>query len=184
VWTQNTIGILSFGICREISLTRSLHGHASALQYYYMGFYIHTCPKMQYKASYNPSFLLCPEVYTWHPMSECKVRLNRNKYCRFNDDPSVQDKDGDVVVNEASTSYVKLCIKGLCHSERNSSLQESSACIICILCHHVFHKTDELETVLIKLLLYVHLDTQLIHVISCIHFSMCFTCWVSCFSTL
>ena len=85
-------------------MTRSLRGHASALQYYYMGFYIHTCPKMRYKASYNPSFLLCPEVYTWHPVGECKARLDRSRYCRFNDDPSAKDKDGDVVLNEVSIS--------------------------------------------------------------------------------
>jgi len=98
------LGHLSLGTyasLREISLTRSLHGHASALQYYYMGFYIHTCPKMRYKASYNPSFLLCPEVYTWHPVDECKARLDRRSYCRFNDDLSATDKDGDVVLNEA-----------------------------------------------------------------------------------
>lgn len=91
-----------FGTYRELSLTRSLHGHASALQYYYMGFYIHTCPKMRYKASYNPSFLLCPEVYTWHPVGECKARLDCSRYCRFNDDPPAKDKDGDVALNEVS----------------------------------------------------------------------------------
>lgn len=88
-------------------MTQSLHGHASALQYYYMGFYIHTCPKMRYKASYKPSFLLCPEVYTWHPVSECKTRLDRSKYCRFNDDPSAKDKDGEIVLNEVRTKFIK-----------------------------------------------------------------------------
>ena len=83
-------------------MTRSLHGHASALQYYYMGFYIHTRPKMRYKSSYNPSFLLCPEVYTWLPFGECKARLDSSRYCHFNDDPSTTDKDGDVVLNEVS----------------------------------------------------------------------------------
>ncbi|KAJ4439160.1 hypothetical protein ANN_15117 [Periplaneta americana] len=92
---------ISTVVCfREICLTRSLHGHSSVLQYYYMGFYIHTCPKMRYKASYSPSFLLCPEVYTWHPVNECKIRLDQNKYCRFNDDPNARDKDGDVVLND------------------------------------------------------------------------------------
>ncbi|XP_069668756.1 arginyl-tRNA--protein transferase 1 isoform X2 [Periplaneta americana] len=97
------LGQLSLGTyasLREICLTRSLHGHSSVLQYYYMGFYIHTCPKMRYKASYSPSFLLCPEVYTWHPVNECKIRLDQNKYCRFNDDPNARDKDGDVVLND------------------------------------------------------------------------------------
>lgn len=30
------------------------------LRYYYMGFYIHSCHKMRYKADYAPSDLLCP----------------------------------------------------------------------------------------------------------------------------
>lgn len=85
-------------------MTRSLHGHAADLQYYYMGFYIHTCQKMRYKASYNPSFLLCPEVYTWHPVGECKARLDHSKYCRFNDDPFAYDEDGGDVLNEVSMS--------------------------------------------------------------------------------
>jgi arginine-tRNA-protein transferase len=30
------------------------------LCHYYLGFYIHSCPKMRYKAEYSPSELLCP----------------------------------------------------------------------------------------------------------------------------
>lgn len=62
---------------------------------------------MRYKASYSPSFLLCPEVYTWHPVNECKARLDRSKYCRFNNDLSARDKDGDIVLNEASIKLTK-----------------------------------------------------------------------------
>jgi hypothetical protein len=35
---------------------------STQLRYYYMGFYIHTCPKMKYKADYQPSELLCPQA--------------------------------------------------------------------------------------------------------------------------
>lgn len=55
---------------REIGLCRSLHHCAPSLQYYYMGFYIHSCVKMRYKGAYTPSFLLCPEVYSWHPIGK------------------------------------------------------------------------------------------------------------------
>ena len=55
---------------------------------------------MRYKSGYHPSFLLCPEAYTWHPIAECKTRLDQNKYCRFNDDPTAQDKDGEIALNE------------------------------------------------------------------------------------
>uniref|UniRef100_A0A452J6L8 Arginyl-tRNA--protein transferase 1 n=1 Tax=Gopherus agassizii TaxID=38772 RepID=A0A452J6L8_9SAUR len=43
---------LSLGVysaLREIAFTRQLHEKASELCYYYMGFYIHSCPKMRYK---------------------------------------------------------------------------------------------------------------------------------------
>ena len=59
---------------------------------------------MRYKASYNTSFLLCPEVYMWQPVDECKAHLDRKSYCRFSDYPSATDKDSDVVLNEVSIS--------------------------------------------------------------------------------
>ena len=34
-------------------------------QYYYLGFYLPTVPKMRYKATYRPSELLCPKTCTW-----------------------------------------------------------------------------------------------------------------------
>lgn len=33
-----------------------------ALHYYYMGFYVHSCHKMRYKADYGPADLLCHET--------------------------------------------------------------------------------------------------------------------------
>ena len=47
-----------------------------ALHYYYMGFYIHSCHKMRYKADYQPSDLLCPERFCWVPYDRVKVALN------------------------------------------------------------------------------------------------------------
>ncbi|XP_064344569.1 arginyl-tRNA--protein transferase 1 isoform X2 [Camelus dromedarius] len=43
---------LSLGVysaLREIAFTRQLHEKTPQLSYYYMGFYIHSCPKMKYK---------------------------------------------------------------------------------------------------------------------------------------
>lgn len=46
----------------EISYVRKLSSAWNPeLYYYYMGFYIHSCPKMRYKSQYHPSFLLCPK---------------------------------------------------------------------------------------------------------------------------
>lgn len=55
------------------------------MKYYYMGFYIHSCPKMSYKGSYTPSFLLCPERLTWVPLELCRSALDAQKYTRLSD---------------------------------------------------------------------------------------------------
>lgn len=38
--------------------------------YYYMGFYINSCPKMKYKADYKPSELLCPVKLQWVTLTD------------------------------------------------------------------------------------------------------------------
>ena len=50
---------------------------------YYMGYYIHSCAKMRYKALYSPSYLLCPETYSWVPVGRCQSLLDKKKYSRF-----------------------------------------------------------------------------------------------------
>ncbi|XP_039106387.1 arginyl-tRNA--protein transferase 1 isoform X7 [Hyaena hyaena] len=86
---------LSLGVysaLREIAFTRQLHQKTSQLSYYYMGFYIHSCPKMKYKGQYRPSDLLCPETYIWVPIEQCLPSLENSKYCRFNQDPEAVDE--------------------------------------------------------------------------------------------
>ncbi|XP_077114823.1 arginyl-tRNA--protein transferase 1 isoform X2 [Ranitomeya variabilis] len=87
---------LSLGVysaLREIAFTRELQKKASDLCYYYMGFYIHTCPKMRYKGQYKPSQLLCPESYSWVPIEKCLPLLESSKYSRFSDNPKEGDRD-------------------------------------------------------------------------------------------
>jgi arginine-tRNA-protein transferase len=58
-----TFGELSLGVysaLREIKLVHELNQKSADLKNYYMGYYIHSCPKMTYKAHYRPSDLLCP----------------------------------------------------------------------------------------------------------------------------
>ncbi|XP_032986941.1 arginyl-tRNA--protein transferase 1 isoform X5 [Rhinolophus ferrumequinum] len=86
---------LSLGVysaLREITFTRQLHEKTPQLSYYYMGFYIHSCPKMKYKGHYRPSDLLCPETYVWVPIEQCLSSLENSKYCRFNQDPEAVDE--------------------------------------------------------------------------------------------
>ncbi|CAM9476179.1 unnamed protein product, partial [Heterosigma akashiwo] len=53
------------------------------LRFYYLGYYIHDCPKMRYKGEYAPSALLCPETYRWVPLTGAQPLLNERKYCRL-----------------------------------------------------------------------------------------------------
>ncbi|XP_039955983.1 arginyl-tRNA--protein transferase 1 isoform X2 [Bactrocera neohumeralis] len=84
----------TYGSLREIDLVQQLADKVPALKYYYMGFYIHSCPKMRYKGRLTPSYLLCPEVYTWHLLTdEIRDKLNQNKYQRFNENAGAKDAE-------------------------------------------------------------------------------------------
>ncbi|XP_059708083.1 arginyl-tRNA--protein transferase 1 isoform X1 [Haemorhous mexicanus] len=86
---------LSLGVysaLREIAFTRQLCVKAPDLCFYYMGFYIHSCPKMRYKGQYKPSDLLCPETYVWTPIEQCLPLLEHSKYSRFNQDGKAVDE--------------------------------------------------------------------------------------------
>jgi arginine-tRNA-protein transferase len=70
------------------------------MNYLYMGFYIHSCPKMRYKGEYFPSFLADPvgicevgrcqqlmcdrqETYDWVALEKCVPALNTHRYACF-----------------------------------------------------------------------------------------------------
>jgi hypothetical protein len=64
---------------RETTLT--LEG---GYQYYYMGYYIHSCPKMRYKGEYKPQYVLDPETYEWNPLDgELRQLLDTKSYISF-----------------------------------------------------------------------------------------------------
>lgn len=66
----NFLTLGTYGTLREIDFIQDLSITCPALNEYYMGFYIHTCQKMRYKGKLQPSYLLCPEVYTWHLIND------------------------------------------------------------------------------------------------------------------
>ncbi|EHY60329.1 Arginyl-tRNA--protein transferase 1 [Exophiala dermatitidis] len=61
---------------REIALALEAH-----YEYYYMGYYIHSCTKMRYKARFGPCYLLDPETYKWNLFDDNYRReLDKRKY--------------------------------------------------------------------------------------------------------
>lgn len=71
IWTDYSFLTLgTYGTLREVQFVKDLNESAAGLSEYYMGFYIHSCPKMRYKGKLQPSYLLCPEIYTWHLIND------------------------------------------------------------------------------------------------------------------
>ncbi|XP_055858829.1 arginyl-tRNA--protein transferase 1 isoform X4 [Episyrphus balteatus] len=84
----------TYGSLREIEFVQQLVETVPSLKYYYMGYYIHSCPKMRYKGKLVPSYLLCPETYTWNLLTnEMRQQLDIQKYLRLNGDPEANDVD-------------------------------------------------------------------------------------------
>lgn len=61
---------------REIAFTLE-----QSYKYYYMGYYIHSCVKMRYKADYRPQQILDPETLEWSKLDdEWLKQLDANRY--------------------------------------------------------------------------------------------------------
>ncbi|XP_046474262.1 arginyl-tRNA--protein transferase 1 isoform X6 [Neodiprion pinetum] len=99
------ISLGTYGSLREVMLTRQLNKLVPNLKYYYMGFYIHTCPKMRYKAGLRPSKLLCPETYVWCDIENCLPKLDKEKYSRLNEDLDAIDQNLSNDITQVSVCY-------------------------------------------------------------------------------
>ncbi|KAK7061618.1 Arginyl-tRNA--protein transferase 1 [Favolaschia claudopus] len=81
-WEDFSLGKLS--ALREISLAYEMHAAgAPGMAWLYLGYYIHSCPKMRYKGDYSPSYLADPETYEWYPLEDCVPLLEQNRYACF-----------------------------------------------------------------------------------------------------
>lgn len=74
-----------YSALQEISWVKNSNDHCSSLQYYYLGYYIHSCNKMKYKAAYRPSELLCPLRYEWVPFDIARPLLDKKAYVVLSD---------------------------------------------------------------------------------------------------
>ena len=83
----------------EIAMNQTLCQRAPELRYYYIGYYVHDCPKMNYKRKYDSCYLLCPLTHRYVPLETCRKKLDVAKYCKFSD-------EGDEVGKGASEGAV------------------------------------------------------------------------------
>ncbi|KAI8325274.1 hypothetical protein GQ54DRAFT_295530 [Martensiomyces pterosporus] len=78
----------SYSALREIALVRGLHQKTPEIAYYYMGYFIPSCPKMTYKAHWRPADLLDFITFKWIPIERCLERIQKHAvFCTF--DPAV-----------------------------------------------------------------------------------------------
>jgi arginine-tRNA-protein transferase len=78
-FAHDLVPLGKYAILREIEWTQQ-----AGLPYYYLGYYIESCPKMRYKADYHPSELLCPTTYQWVNAEEAKetiLRESPDRHC-------------------------------------------------------------------------------------------------------
>ena len=87
------LGLGTYSALRELALVRNLNQQFLPCRYYYMGFYIHSCPKMRYKGKFLPSDLLCPEVRTWQPIQQAVRLLDVHKYSRLDPNEHTVDEE-------------------------------------------------------------------------------------------
>ncbi|XP_022599702.1 arginyl-tRNA--protein transferase 1 isoform X1 [Seriola dumerili] len=116
----------SYSALREIAFTRHLQKQSPKLSYYYLGFYIHSCPKMRYKGQYRPSDLLCPETYVWVPIERCLPQLENSRYARFNQDPDAGDARALKDVGRALVLYRRAVMPYAAYSRKRKSSSDET----------------------------------------------------------
>uniref|UniRef100_A0A8C5CC82 Arginyl-tRNA--protein transferase 1 n=1 Tax=Gadus morhua TaxID=8049 RepID=A0A8C5CC82_GADMO len=121
-----SLSLGSYSALREIAFTRQLQKQSPKLAYYYLGFYIHSCPKMRYKGKYLPADLLCPETFFWVPIERCTARLENARYVRFNQDPDAVDARAFKDLSRVMVLYKRTVMPyaAYCRKRRGPSDQE------------------------------------------------------------
>ena len=94
---------------REVQLTLQLNSLLPSLQHYYMGYYVHSCPKMRYKAALQPSHLLSPTLLSWHPLPPCLPLLDASKYSTLEE---VEAVEAGPATLEEEMGKVRLLVDG------------------------------------------------------------------------
>ncbi|KAL1187920.1 Arginyl-tRNA--protein transferase 2 [Cardamine amara subsp. amara] len=105
-----SLSLGNYSALQEIDWVKQNQAHCSSLEYYYLGYYIHSCNKMRYKAAYRPSELLCPLRYQWVPFEVAKPLLDKKPYSILSDLTEVSPSSSSLQASEIlvdSTSEVE-----------------------------------------------------------------------------
>lgn len=61
---------------------------------------------MCYKAKLQPSYLLCPLRYTWHPIVKCIQKLDHEKYSIFSEETDDIHDDSDTFTIDNVNNFI------------------------------------------------------------------------------
>lgn len=79
------VSLGKYSAMKEIEYCRNRN-----VSFYYMGFYVHTCNKMNYKGEFAPSELLCPTTFRWFPLKDVVKSLDCGHFMPL--DPQLADE--------------------------------------------------------------------------------------------
>ncbi|VDO88474.1 unnamed protein product [Heligmosomoides polygyrus] len=100
---------------REIAFTRFVMQQHPLIKYYYMGYYIITCPKMRYKGKFRPSELLCDRTFQWVNVCDRMLLENDSKFTVFLPDlppATMQTRDNLLLLIDGKVSLVAIQAPG------------------------------------------------------------------------
>ncbi|KAI2493625.1 Arginine-tRNA-protein transferase [Fragilaria crotonensis] len=101
------------------------------LPFYYLGYYIHSCGKMRYKADYHPSQLLCPVTLQWVGAREAQERLDKESPERHCCQLFEADAPSDMLAFDVATEAESVLLHvGMPNLVTISMLQPSSQAIV------------------------------------------------------
>ncbi|KAJ9614145.1 Arginyl-tRNA--protein transferase 1 [Cladophialophora chaetospira] len=76
-------------------------------EYYYMGYYIHSCIKMRYKATFTPTYMLDPETFEWNHFDDAyRTKLDQRQYVSPAHDRRQAQDEGEI--NALSSTAAKI----------------------------------------------------------------------------
>ena len=75
-------------------------------EYYYMGYYIHSCLKMRYKGTYKPQHVLDFESFEWSPLDKkmCRLMDERKWVSMSREQAAAPSHETTTVVSETTTN--------------------------------------------------------------------------------
>ena len=62
---------------------------------------------MRYKGRYSPSYLACPETFSWQPLAKCVPLLDQSAYSRLDPDSGARDPEAGGDISEIGVLFLR-----------------------------------------------------------------------------